>query len=1173
MLFQLGAFVTVDGFNKGLAKIVSFQEDGSGELVAEIEWFTSVSQHTSKPLLQRVPFFELRQASPPPQTRCYVKRPDGTWGVGRILGDEVMGDDDQVQLPVKIGGEASQWFDRQQVWVRCLLRGASPLQTLAFGAQDTPYFHARRHAFLRAYLHHRGAAAGLTGLLSARVQLLKHQVHVVRRVLEDPVCRYLLADEVGLGKTIEAGIIARQLRLDRPNLKILVVVPPALVTQWRRELEDKFALAVDGENLILLSTEDLAQTSLEEEKFGLVIFDEAHHIGSAHRDPARAELWEKCRALAHATPRLLLLSATPALGHEADFAAMLHLLEPQFYSLENLESFARRVADRQGIGRFLIGFNAPLARVVARRATPQLRALFSDDAAIMEVTNELQALIDASKETPWDADAADALTRRLRVQICEGYRLHRRLVRTSRSALLREGTLSQIEVGKRLGATVEWDYDARLEALHDALESWREAAYRRSGETAMNVAGAALRYATDLAEVYAVLWTCAATWHHLLRLAIECRLRVGDASDDDYADALGERERALLRAPLFEGEVPALQGILEALDADELASAEGEGPRDAIEVAVAAVAQEWRAKSKSSSDTTDAANAARAKVVVFTSSRLAAQTLARRLSRLERHNARVWTHLESATAPERDQSLADFEAHDGPSALICDRSGEEGLNLQFAGALLLFDLPPDPNRLEQRLGRLDRIGSACNLRPRVLAGWSGERAWGAPSPSIHDAWFRVLNEGLNVFRASVADLGYAIEVMLPRWKQLAFELGPQGLLDQIEAIQEEVKEERVKIREQAELDETEAFARDDDEFFRALVKADRDGRSLETGVAAWLCEGWKFTYDTNMEPPLVRLKADEGALVPRDWRERLLGAQNAVPASWPRPVGGCYDREVACERAHAQLLRPGAALLDELYALSLWDDRGQAFALWRPTSRWPHEEAGLFFRFDFLIEADLKPLKAALEHLKASGWRSSALSALARQAESWLPPQWKSYLYDRQGRRVTDPLIVELIEADYNKSGENRDYNLDAARSWALDSVIEPDKRKSLCERIGSHVVKGVRGNPKLQAQWSAQAARARHEGERRLELVRRGLLYNAAYNDGQTAADVEDQLAQESLLSEALCAGIAQPSIRIDAAGLYVLSRNHPPQEPLSVADWAPDVAAFILAGGDDDV
>ena len=80
------------------------------------------------------------------------------------------------------------------------------------------------------------AAQGLTALLSASIDLMPHQVAAVRRVLNDPIQRYLLADEVGLGKTIEAGLIIRQHLIDNPETQVLVAlglelggVPPPLL--------------------------------------------------------------------------------------------------------------------------------------------------------------------------------------------------------------------------------------------------------------------------------------------------------------------------------------------------------------------------------------------------------------------------------------------------------------------------------------------------------------------------------------------------------------------------------------------------------------------------------------------------------------------------------------------------------------------------------------------------------------------------------------------------------------------------------------------------------------------------------------------------------------------------------------------------------------------------------
>ncbi|RST52631.1 SNF2-related protein [Variovorax sp. MHTC-1] len=78
----------------------------------------------------------------------------------------------------------------------------------------------------------------ITSLPSSGIELVSHQVSVVRRVLSDPVKRYLLADEVGMGRTIEAGFVIRQCLLDEPHARVVVLAPATLVEQWEGEPEE-----------------------------------------------------------------------------------------------------------------------------------------------------------------------------------------------------------------------------------------------------------------------------------------------------------------------------------------------------------------------------------------------------------------------------------------------------------------------------------------------------------------------------------------------------------------------------------------------------------------------------------------------------------------------------------------------------------------------------------------------------------------------------------------------------------------------------------------------------------------------------------------------------------------------------------------------------------------------
>jgi ATP-dependent helicase HepA len=137
------------------------------------------------------------------------------------------------------------------------------------------------------FVRQRAAAGGLTGLLSAPIALERHQVEVVRRVLHDPVQPYLLADEVGLGKTIEAGVIVRQHILDHPrDHRVLVIVPEQLQGQWESELRERLQVgAAYGHRVTIVALEELNQQPLASLAATLLVIDEAHQAVAGWEEP------------------------------------------------------------------------------------------------------------------------------------------------------------------------------------------------------------------------------------------------------------------------------------------------------------------------------------------------------------------------------------------------------------------------------------------------------------------------------------------------------------------------------------------------------------------------------------------------------------------------------------------------------------------------------------------------------------------------------------------------------------------------------------------------------------------------------------------------------------------------------------------------------------------------
>jgi len=227
----------------------------------------------------------------------------------------------------------------------------------------------------RAHIIYAAAAArvadGLAGNillapLEASILLLPHQIHALARVVAGDRVRYLLADEVGLGKTIEAGLIIRELKLRGLIRRILIVAPKGLVTQWVAEMRARF-----GEEFRLLVPADLTAfrrvggddnlwrsfdqvvcpmdsvkpldgrrgwsadqlAAYNRERFDdliaagwdLVVVDEAHRLAGSTDDVAHYRLGQE---LARTAPALLLLSATPHQGKSDAFVRLLSLLDP-----------------------------------------------------------------------------------------------------------------------------------------------------------------------------------------------------------------------------------------------------------------------------------------------------------------------------------------------------------------------------------------------------------------------------------------------------------------------------------------------------------------------------------------------------------------------------------------------------------------------------------------------------------------------------------------------------------------------------------------------------------------------------------------------------------------------------------------------------------------------------
>ncbi len=1090
-MLTVGSFVWVDGFGTG--RVADLPADGQ---TAAVRFFSSVTDHFE----ELIPIEELTAADPlPRKTTCWV-REDGVWREGRI-GQFIDG-----QYEVRLTGGGGGYRDPDEIDVPRVVTAdratGGAVDLLAGYSHTSPYLHDRRFDFVRMLAEMRAAWRGLFGLASSRVDLRPHQLEVARRVLEDPIQRYLLADEVGLGKTVEAGLILRQVLLDEPRATAVVIAPPLLVPQWRREMVEKFDLGGLGSHRVRFVADD-EEWPLPGANLAMVIVDEAHHLaalGGAPAGSAGRQRFDDLVRLATASPRLLLLSATPVLNNEADFLAMLHLLDPTVYRLADLDAFRGRVRQRKPVGQALMSLRETGSKFVLKAQIKRLAELFPADDVLGRHLGDLTAALD-------DPAAKAAAVRAVRTHVSETYRLHRRLLRNRR-----QGTAVDLpdrcepdRAADPVGRLAEHEIDDRAGHMADLLEAWRAAAVAAVGDGDPG----------PIVSVFRSLLEATGTWWGVLEATIGWRL--GEAAHGPAVRyAFGPVAAADLdTVPLFDGEADLLAAMRSLLRRP------AEANEDRIDLLRQYVLKLVRAGRAS-------------KVVVFTSFAATAVEVVRRVAATAGF-ARVAAHHAGLPRDEVERQVERFRADGQCVFLVCDRTGEEGRNLQFADGIVHFDLPLSPNRVEQRIGRLDRIGVADTVRTRLLLGGSaGEDA------SLQEAWAEVLGKGLNLFGASIADLQFCIDRDLGRWVTALFRHGPAGVDELVAEIRRGVTAERADLADQQILDEFDLRASAD--FARGAAAPERQAKQLRLDVERWVGEALLFR---------TAVRPGDDAVRRYEWTDRTLVPGDLV-AQWSGGLGpfGTFDRSRAVDDPTLTLYRPGEPLVEAVSRLAYGDARGRAFALWRRLRTWPagvgQEWTG--FRFNFLIEADLTDVTAVLA---AHGRGAADLRAVRRRADALFPPVLRP-VFVNQGGQPPAAAVLDLLARPYTKRTEGgTDTTLDAERTPVLHQFIDPTQWRDRIDATRAAAEAAVRAEAEFVARGQARGDAAE------AALSARCAQLSLRAGPGSTTADGgAADLALERDLAAALVAGVRRPRFLVDSVGFLVLSGREAPRDPAEVDD-----------------
>jgi ATP-dependent helicase HepA len=1058
-----GALVIDAGSGLGVGRL----RDVKGA-VAFVEYFDHPGDGGTN--LYPVDVQDLRRARLAPQTRVHVLV-DGEWRHGRVIEHET----EARAVLARLERQEERVLAEADVRIRWRRRLVDATPLLAALSVESRRFYDGRSRFVHAYLRRAAAYQRITALSSSSIELHPHQVEAARRVLSDVTQRYLLADEVGLGKTIEAGILIRQHLLDNAPGSVLVVVPPALTSQWQRELAEKLRLEEQFPGRVdIVAFDDVASVS-EGGGVGLLVVDEAHRIAAeANVDDLAQRRFDSLASVAHGVAKVILLSATPLLQESASLLRLLHLLSPNSYRLDDLPAFEAMLQSRDEIGTLYANLDAEAQPAFLGAAVEGLRSLLAQDVYGISLLDPIDLALTAG-----DKPELVRAVRRARAYLGEAYRMYGRMIRTRRAV----GLAEEFPVLGRLTPTP--NFVGRDPDVGVAIDVWREHLAARLEDAESGAAG-------PLSGVREVL---------------EAASGAGDALGAAVRRRLETRDRAPDRAEE--------QVLADLAAASARRAADCPRLRRATELALESVAS------------------AR-KVAVAVGSEDAAGLLVDRLRAADGDALVIQITAADPEAADR------FSRAPGGAILVFGPTGEEGQNLQATEFLIHADLPWSPNRIEQRLGRFDRFGPGEPAEQVVLL--EGEEG------SLGDAWFSCLRDGFGVFSGSIASLQLVVDELIPEIVHSAILEGPPGLIAASDRVAQRLDDELQRIELAELLDETTA----DEQGLRLIedteeADAASAAETWAASVVAWASgddsdaadlrfhhekerNEHRFALTRFDHPDVQRVRMGDLPLIPHDLlADRFTGAVDGN--------GVCRGafRRLTSARREIRLLGPGDPFVDALWAFTEEDDRGRAFATWRPRSAWSGRADLLAFCFDLRVYPDIS---AAMETLPWEA-REPAESAIRRRAESYLPPVQERVWLEPSGGELNDPLTLALLEEPHAELRGDA-----TIRPWLwpyVDQFVPRTDWATTCARMRENALKVIATRHELTDRCAHASARLRADGDDA-----------AARIQARREPDAVERATSELALVEALSRGVGSPLIDVDVAGIVILASEPIPPEEL---------------------
>lgn len=714
---------------------------------------------------------------------------------------------------------------------------------------------------------------GFKELVGCRTFLMAHQISTIVRAFESRPIRYMLADEVGLGKTIEACSIIKILGAENKNLRVLYVVPAALAQQWKNELRYKFEIdaALNDAmsayaNHVIISLEELDDYCQAMGcNWDFLLVDEAHRL--LYQDEKYNLLLELSKRVDNA----LFLSATPIQNRKEEYLKLLSLLHPEQYCRMSLSEFSFIMSKQKKIQRRVNGMLSHMNHYddYKEDSLEKLHELVEElaDENLFKIVNE----IDFSSEDLGKATMEQALS-----YISENYRIERNIVRNRRDFV------TEI-LGKRRLLEVPY-------SMSNADENYseRNVYFTLLEFISFNLSDGKI----DVDDVFSLLQGMfSSPW--ALKSVLE---KIGI-----------ENEELSMQLEIWiaqaENEIQQLEYLLN----ENPESIKGRLLRivDFIEQEVSF---------------TDDNNG---KVVVFSEF---PETLWRFGEMLEKRDIHCVCFTENMLREELEDSVYEFQNHEDCRVILCDATGGEGRNFQNADWVIHIDLPWTANAIEQRIGRLDRLGrDSEHLEVRSVVIYSEE--------TIEKQLFALWNRGLELFEKSLSGLEIITGELNARIKEALENDIYNGLENSLDDIIEMMEDTKDAVEEEQLYDSGSVIYRPLSLAIKQMLQTYSGGETdlFQASMLGWANQaGLRSTVGKNnivqfADSMFSPRAAIQSLFVPPDWN---LYDNSAIVRKEGR-ILGTFDRATSIKREDLLFYAPGDPVFDSIIGNAVDSGRGR----------------------------------------------------------------------------------------------------------------------------------------------------------------------------------------------------------------------------------------------------